>query len=70
MPEPQPKPYGIKGIRITPVIHTGWNRRRRGSHWPEPIYGWRLLLHRILWGFNELVYIKPVRLVIEWVDAQ
>jgi hypothetical protein len=25
----------------------------------ERISGWRLVLHRILWGFDRLIYLKP-----------
>lgn len=55
----QPCPYGLRTVLITYFyICPGWNRRRRDNRHLEPIHGWRLLIHRILWGFDRLVYIQ------------
>lgn len=58
----EPIPYGIRAIWITPWINPGWNRRRRDNRRLESIQGWRLALHRILWGFHRLVYVEHQRL--------
>jgi hypothetical protein len=60
-------PYGLRIIRITPYIYSGWNRRRRDNGRLEHISGPRLVIHRILWGFNRLIYIEPPRTsCLEW----
>ncbi|MCV7174864.1 hypothetical protein [Mycolicibacterium sphagni] len=37
------------------ALDTRWFVRRRGSITVTPIRGWRLTLHRILWGYQRLV---------------
>lgn len=51
-----PLPYGICCIMIRPYIYPGWNRRRNNGRL-EPIYGRRLIVHRILWGYQRLVFV-------------
>ncbi|AXN51268.1 hypothetical protein DSM43518_04810 [Mycobacterium marinum] len=51
------RPYGLRAIWITPYLYPGWYCRRRDNGRLQHIHGRRLALHRILWGFNRLVYI-------------
>lgn len=57
MPD-QHLPYGIGAIMITSWVYPGWKRRDRGGQL-EPLNGWRLVLHRILWGYARLAYVAP-----------
>jgi hypothetical protein len=46
----------LASVWICDYLTYGWHRR--GNNGLEPIAGWRLALHRILWGFSRLVYIE------------
>jgi hypothetical protein len=48
----------VGSVLIRDYFHSGWCRRSDGECL-VPIQGWRLVLHRILWGYSGLVYIKP-----------
>lgn len=50
--------FGLGGGIIRAYTCSGWTRRRRDGQ-REPISGWRLVVHRILWGFHRLAYLAP-----------
>jgi hypothetical protein len=54
-----PSPWGLRAVMIRDYIAPGWNRRGRDGRL-RSISGWRLVVHRILWGFNRLTYRDPV----------
>lgn len=54
-----PLPYGIKAFLMTEFVYPGWHRRRRDNGRLERIGGWRLVLHRLLWGFDRITYVEP-----------
>ena len=41
----------VNGRRI--LLRPGWYRRR--GNWIVQVCGWRLVAHRLLWGFDRLV---------------
>lgn len=58
MLEQQQFSLDLRSVLIRDYVYDGWNRRGLGSRL-VPIKGWRLAVHRILWGFQGLVYIEP-----------
>jgi hypothetical protein len=55
---PAPPRFVIRSVLIRDYFVSGWCRRS-GGECLVPVQGWRLVLHRILWGYSGLVYIKP-----------
>lgn len=51
--------FTIRSVLVRPYVPPGWNRRGRDGRL-RPISGWRLVMHRIIWGFNRLTYTAPV----------
>lgn len=47
----------LKMVVVKEFLYPGWHRRRRDNRRLEPLHGWRLVLHRVLWGFDRLVYV-------------
>lgn len=56
------EPPRIGAVWITTYVNPGWNRRNRNGEL-ECLTRRQLVLHRILWGFNRLVYIEPLEVV-------
>lgn len=50
----------VSSVLIRDYVEPGWNRRDRHGRL-QPISGWRLVLHRILWGFNRLVDVEDAQ---------
>jgi hypothetical protein len=48
--------YGLASVFIRDYFTYGWHRRSNNGL--DPIAGWRLALHRILWGFSRLTFIE------------
>lgn len=54
----------LKSVLINEYVYPGWNRRGRDGSL-QPISGWRLALHRILWGFAQLSYNPPAKTLLK-----